>query len=283
MEVVAWTIAVVILTSLLILTLMGCCSSKSVLLAERMEQLRGFDDLIALDPKSDVDEAVGVITKAFCGTATQEGACDMQWALGPTFGLEHPQRQDICRYYMKLCVLKYIKDGAVLIGRRDQGELKAVVVFTRWHKYRKSPCEILDWIAIAASLEKEKPAIMKEHKGTPDVQKALDQIGAVEDEWRKKHGSGPHYQIQDAAVDPAAQGQGHSSKLLRRVNELADAENLPCYLFTTSVPGTSSKQVAIYSRFGYEKVEERTIADATGTRGSVTCYAMVRKARSPTA
>lgn len=84
-------------------------------------------------------------------------------------------------------------------------------------------------------------------------------------------------------MDPAAQGQGHSSKLLRRVNELADAENLPCYLFTTSVPGTSSKQVAIYSRFGYEKVEERTIADATGTRGSVTCYAMVRKAKSPTA
>ena len=84
-------------------------------------------------------------------------------------------------------------------------------------------------------------------------------------------------------VDPAAQGQGHSSKLLRRVNELADAENLPCYLFTTSVPGTSSKQVAIYSRFGYEKVEERTIGDATGTRGSVTCYAMVRKAKSPTA
>ena len=67
-------------------------------------------------------------------------------------------------------------------------------------------------------------------------------------------------------------------RLLRRVNELADAENLPCYLFTTSVPGTSSKQVAIYSRFGYEKVEERTIADAAGTRGSVTCYAMVRKA-----
>ena len=60
MEVVGWTIAVVILTSLLILTLMGCCSSKSVLLAERMEQLRGFDDLVKLDPKSDVDEAVGV-------------------------------------------------------------------------------------------------------------------------------------------------------------------------------------------------------------------------------
>ena len=64
-----------------------------------------------------------------------------------------------------------------------------------------------------------------------------------------------------AAVDPAAQGQGHSSKLLRRVNELADAENLPCYLFTAGATGKSSKQVAVYSRFGYETVEERTIAD----------------------
>ena len=85
---------------------MGCCSSKSVLLAERVEQLSSFDDLVTLDPKSDVDEAMGVITKAFCGTATQEGAGDMQWALGPAFGLEHPQRQDICRFTMKMCVLK---------------------------------------------------------------------------------------------------------------------------------------------------------------------------------
>ena len=75
---------------------------------------------------------------------------------------------------------------------------------------------------------------------------------------------------------PAAQGRGHSSKLLRSVNKLADAESLPCYLFTTGVTGGSSKQVAVYSRFGYEAVEERTIADPAGTRGSVTCYAMVR-------
>merc|ERR1712032_821056 len=92
-----------------------------------------------------------------------------------------------------------------------------------------------------------------------------------------KYGSGPHYHIQIAAVDPRAQGLGHSSKMLRRISELADSENLPCFLFTAAVLQTNNpKKVAVYSRFGYEVVDDRTITDIAGR--TVTCYAMVRKA-----
>ena len=74
-------------------------------------------------------------------------------------------------------------------------------------------------------------------------------------------------------MDPAAQGQGHSSKLLRRVNELADAEGLPCYLMTSG-PSKDAVKVAIYARFGYKTVDQRTLTDDAGS--SVTCYAMLR-------
>jgi len=125
-------------------------------------------------------------------------------------------------------------------------------------------------------MKNQAPQVIKENKGIPsDVQKALEKIGKIEAELHQKYCSGPHYDIQIAAVDPRAQGLGHSSKMLRRVNELADSENLPCFLFTAG-PKDTPKKVAIYSRFGYEVVEDRTIVDMTGR--SVTCYAMVRKA-----
>ena len=252
---------------------MGCCGSKSVLLAERRAQLETFDDVTYV-PKAEYDGTMDVIVRAFSGTTTQEGAADMQWALGEKFAdLESPQRLDIIRFSMKMMLLKYVKDGAVVIRPHDN--MKAVAVFTRSRGYYVPPCDVLSYVAISAGMMKEP----QELRGTPapsDVQKALEQLGKVEAEFHKKHGRGPHYLIQFAAVDPAAQGQGHSSKLLRRISELADAEGLPCLLFTTG-PKHEPKKVAVYSRFGYQTVDERTITSKDGR--CVTCYAMVRKAK----
>merc|ERR1719350_509815 len=157
------------------------------------------------------------------------------------------------------------------------GDLNSLVVFTRWHRYWVSPCEALSYACILAGMMKKAPQVIKENQGLPsDIQRALEQIGKVEAELHKKHCSGPHYHIQVAAVDPRAQGLGHSSKMLRRVNELADSEKLPSFLLTAG-PTDTPKKVAIYSRFEYEVVDERIIADMAGR--SVTCYAMVRKAK----
>jgi len=253
---------------------MGCCGSKAVLQAERRAQLESFEDVEEI-PEAEYDAAMDVITAAFSGSATQEGAADMHWALGPKFeALDNPQRHDLIRFSMKMVLLKYVKDGAVVIGRHVDGELKAVAAFTRSRGYHVPPCDTLDYIVIVAGLMKTAPPFIKESRGLPPAfQKNLESIGKVEAEFHKKHGKGPHYHVQFAAVEPAAQGRGHSSKLLRRVNELADAESLPCFLFTTG-PKEKASKVAIYARFGYETVEERTITDADGR--SVTCYGMVR-------
>ena len=257
---------------------MGCCGGKHILVAERRAQLESFDDVIEVQ-KAEYEAAIDVTAKAFSGTATQEGASDLHWAMGPQYAdFENPKRMELARYTSEMLFLKYVKEGAVVIGRRDEaGALVAVVVFSRLRGYRSDPCEALTYGIVIAGMSKTAPAWLK--KGLPShMMRGFDHMGRAEGDFHRAHGRGPHYQIQIAAVDPAAQGQGHSSKLLRRVNELADAENVPCFLFTAG-PEEQDKadKVKIYSRFGYEPVAQRTIADETGK--TCTAYGMVRNYR----
>jgi ribosomal protein S18 acetylase RimI-like enzyme len=81
----------------------------------------------------------------------------------------------------------------------------------------------------------------------------------------------PHWYLEIIGVDPAYQGQGFSSRLLRPVLEGIDRERMPCFLETNTV-----KNVAIYRRFGFEVASEDKMP---GTE--VTVFAMLRKAQTP--
>ena len=81
----------------------------------------------------------------------------------------------------------------------------------------------------------------------------------------------PHWYLQIIGVDPAYQGRGFSSRLLRPVLERIDHERMPCYLETNS-----GKNVAIYRRFGFEVVSEDKMP---GTE--VTTFAMLRRPPTP--
>ncbi|KAF8463508.1 hypothetical protein BDZ91DRAFT_620724, partial [Kalaharituber pfeilii] len=52
-------------------------------------------------------------------------------------------------------------------------------------------------------------------------------------------------------VIPEAQGRGYSRKLVEHVTVMADALNEPCY-----VESSARKNVAIYERFGFERLTE---------------------------
>jgi len=80
----------------------------------------------------------------------------------------------------------------------------------------------------------------------------------------------PHWYLQIIGVDPANQGQGFSSRLLRPVLKRIDREQMPCYLETNT-----GKNVTIYRRFGFEVVSEDKIP---GTE--VTSFAMLRKVQT---
>lgn len=73
--------------------------------------------------------------------------------------------------------------------------------------------------------------------------RVLRGIGQVE----LAHPKEPHLYLAVLGADPAAQGQGVGSALLRTGLELADEERWPAYLETAT-----ERNVALYGRFGFE-------------------------------
>lgn len=95
--------------------------------------------------------------------------------------------------------------------------------------------------------------------------------GRYVDKLHRKLVPYPHWYLEIIGVDPAYQGQGFSSRLVRPVLERIDRERMPCYLETNAV-----KNVAIYRRFGFEVVSEDKLPGR-----EVTTFAMLRKSPTP--
>jgi ribosomal protein S18 acetylase RimI-like enzyme len=76
----------------------------------------------------------------------------------------------------------------------------------------------------------------------------------------------PHWYLQVIGVDPAYQGWGFTSRLIRPMLERIDREQMPCALETNI-----DKNVAIYHRFGFEVISED---EMPGT--PVTSFLMLR-------
>jgi GNAT superfamily N-acetyltransferase len=80
-------------------------------------------------------------------------------------------------------------------------------------------------------------------RGLPRALKGMAAMDAV-------HPHEPHYYLPIIGVDPAAQGQGVGSSLLRPVLERADREGMPAYL-----EATTPRNRALYARHGFEDVD----------------------------
>lgn len=89
------------------------------------------------------------------------------------------------------------------------------------------------------------------------------------DMLHKKHADQPHFYLDNLGVLPESQGRGLSSRLLRPILEMADAQNVICYTDTVT-----KSNVALYEHFGFQCVETCEVAD-TG----VTIWALRRPAR----
>jgi ribosomal protein S18 acetylase RimI-like enzyme len=71
---------------------------------------------------------------------------------------------------------------------------------------------------------------------------------------------GPHAYIELFAVDPAAQGAGVGSRLMRQALAHIDAASVPAYLFTSN-----EVNVPMYERYGFRVVNDEPL-DGTGPR-----------------
>jgi ribosomal protein S18 acetylase RimI-like enzyme len=99
----------------------------------------------------------------------------------------------------------------------------------------------------------------------------MQAYGRFVDDLHRKMLPAPHWYLQVIGVDPAYQGQGFSSRLLRPMLERIDGERLPCALETNI-----DKNVAIYRRFGFEVISEDKMR---GT--AVTSFLMLREPPTP--
>ena len=84
-------------------------------------------------------------------------------------------------------------------------------------------------------------------RGGADIRRGMQMLGAVE----KRHPKAPHLYLALLGTDPAAQGTGVGSALVREVLDAPDNAVEAAYLETET-----EANVAFYWRFGFEVVDE---------------------------
>jgi len=80
--------------------------------------------------------------------------------------------------------------------------------------------------------------------GTLRVMNAMDHI-------EKRHPKEPHWYLQTIGTDPAKQGKGYGSLVMRHQLALVDAQRMPCYL-----ESSKDTNVPIYQSFGFRVTGE---------------------------
>jgi ribosomal protein S18 acetylase RimI-like enzyme len=78
----------------------------------------------------------------------------------------------------------------------------------------------------------------------------------VMDKIHKRHMSGPHWELLIVGVDPALQGRGRGSALVRDGLAQADEAGLPCYL-NTNTPAN----LPFYERLGFTVLEQAPLGE----------------------
>ena len=88
----------------------------------------------------------------------------------------------------------------------------------------------------------------------PDALLKLRSLAQTSEDARKRHVPFPHWYLFLLAVEPAHQGKGYASLLLKHMLARIDSERLPCYLDTTE-----EKNVSIYQHYGFRVIEATTV------------------------
>lgn len=88
---------------------------------------------------------------------------------------------------------------------------------------------------------------------TKEAQRRFVTLGRYSEEVKKRVAPTPHVNLGLLAVDPASQGQGIGSRLLRAGLAICDAEGLPCYL------DTGENNLAFYQKHGFQIVHSGSV------------------------
>jgi GNAT superfamily N-acetyltransferase len=139
---------------------------------------------------------------------------------------------------------RYFRDRARLLLRQDEvytvDRAVGAAMWARPGEWRDPP------IAALWSLAKLAPRIGR---------RSLHALGGLH-EVEARHPSTPHWYLAVLGTEPARQGEGIGSALLRPVLDDCDRLELPAYLETAT-----ERNVSFYSRHGFKVVDELTLPD----------------------
>lgn len=82
-----------------------------------------------------------------------------------------------------------------------------------------------------------------------DIISRMSMIGEYTSKMRKQHVTEPHWHLFPLAVDPAFQGKGHASTLMRPMLAKILEQGKPCYLETQK-----EQNVSLYEHYGFEVI-----------------------------
>ncbi|NHJ83940.1 MAG: GNAT family N-acetyltransferase [Asgard group archaeon] len=91
-----------------------------------------------------------------------------------------------------------------------------------------------------------------------DTMKRMVNLGNYTVNLRKECISEPYWYLEPIGIDPAFQGKGYASLLIRAMLERIDSEQLLAVLETQT-----PKNVEIYKRYGFDIIKETIIPDTT--------------------
>jgi GNAT superfamily N-acetyltransferase len=237
----------------------------------------------------DIEEALGVMTRSFAGTASTEPEMALDWLLGPQVSeqWDDPRRVLMTYWVMKSRLSLCVRHGGIVLVARNQDGTIGAVCLVKPYVTKRPPSALQDFVheagnalfhvglppcGVRFSLRKNKAPLRKcLGRG---MEKRMDVLGAKQVELHRQHGRAPHWFVDIMAVDPSAQGLGLCGKLMRAVSQVADDQGVQCFLFSSS-----ARNNRIYERFGYKVVagaELHAPADPDRSNPFATCSAMIR-------
>eukprot|EP00931_Biecheleriopsis_adriatica_P075760 TRINITY_DN49548_c0_g1_i1.p1 TRINITY_DN49548_c0_g1~~TRINITY_DN49548_c0_g1_i1.p1 ORF type:complete len:279 (+),score=41.82 TRINITY_DN49548_c0_g1_i1:35-838(+) len=257
---------------------MGCCGSTpcfgdlEIPLPEDIEQLFGQRQQSSKDALVGNAEAMGVISRSFCGTEKTAPEGTLDWVLGPLLKerWEDSRRAAFMDWFSQIVICVCYMASGFILGARREGSLAAVVVVCPCPKGHSDGSLCEKFRAFKSMDMPPKTALGETYAGIMARLSAIESLGKA----HKKICPGPHAYVLAMAVDPSAQGFGLCGKLMRLVNDYAESLQLPLYLETSG-----SRNVAIYEHFGYKAVEQMTLScpkDPDKAQDSTDEYAMIR-------
>jgi len=149
----------------------------------------------------------------------------------------------------------------VVLGLRspESGKIEGVLLLRHPGSVQHGETESL-WSLFCTLRRIRFPKFLKTSELGKEFRRRADIFGEKTEEAHKKLASGDHWYLNVVAVDPACQGKGIASSLLRHVIKLADRDRVPIYL-----ESTNPSNRAIYEAKGFSICQDIELKEQNGT------------------